>query len=49
MGKLLGLKVGMRHERVVAEWCEEAIEALSMLTGRGNVVPLDEGKCDTGG
>ena len=49
MGKLLGLKVGMRHERVVAEWCEEAIEALSMLTGRGNVVPLDEGKCDTSG
>jgi len=44
VGKLLGLKVGLRHERVVAEWCEEAIEALSALAHRGNVVPLDEAK-----
>jgi DNA-binding PadR family transcriptional regulator len=41
IGKLLGLKVGLRHERVVAEWCEEAIEALSALAGKGNVVPLE--------
>jgi DNA-binding PadR family transcriptional regulator len=39
-GKLLTLKLGLRHERMVAEWCEEAIEALSALAARGNVVPL---------
>ena len=35
IGKLLSLKVGMRHERAVAEWCEEAIEALSALRRQG--------------
>jgi DNA-binding PadR family transcriptional regulator len=44
-GKLLSLKLGMRHERMVAEWCEEAIDTLSALAGKGNiegnVVPLD--------
>ena len=33
-GKLLGLRIGLRHERTVADWCEEAIDALSALTGR---------------
>jgi DNA-binding PadR family transcriptional regulator len=37
-GKLLGLRIGLRHERIVAEWCEEALEALSALTNPGNVV-----------
>jgi len=41
VGKLLSLKVGMRHERAVAEWCEEAIDALSALANKGNVVPLE--------
>ena len=27
-GKLLGLRIGLRHERTVADWCEEAIDAL---------------------
>ena len=31
-GKLLGLRIGLRHERTVAEWCEEAIEALSAIS-----------------
>ncbi len=43
-GKLLGLRIGLRHERLVAEWCEEALEALSAAAGQTNVVPLDEGK-----
>ena len=43
-GKLLGLRIGLRHERTVAEWCEEAIETLSAL-GRPAGVPLIE---DTG-
>ena len=41
IGKLLSLKVGMRHERAAAQWCEEAIEALSALAGKSNVVPLE--------
>jgi DNA-binding PadR family transcriptional regulator len=31
-GKLLGLRIGLRHERMVTEWCEEAIDALSAIT-----------------
>jgi hypothetical protein len=27
-GKLLALRLGVRHERVVVEWCEEALHAL---------------------
>jgi len=44
LGKLLSLKLGLRHESMVAEWCEEAIDALSALAHRDNVVPLDDGK-----
>jgi DNA-binding PadR family transcriptional regulator len=33
MGKLLGLRIGLRYERMVAEWCEEAITTLSALKG----------------
>ena len=40
MGKLISLKLGLQHERMVAEWCEEAIDTLSALTGKANVVPL---------
>src|SRR6187200_545429 len=46
VGKLLGLRIGLSHERAVAEWCEEAIEALSALTAgaaRTNVVPSEAG------
>src|SRR5271168_2797536 len=39
-GKLLGLRIGLRHERTVAEWCEEAINALSAISNRTNVLPL---------
>jgi len=42
-GKLLGLRIGLRHERMVAEWCEEAIEALSAISGRTGIVALDGG------
>ena len=41
MGKLISLRLGLRHERMVAEWCEEAIAALSALAGTPNVVPLE--------
>ena len=45
-GKLLNLKLGLRHERMVAEWCEEAIDTLSALAGKGNVVALEDIKRD---
>jgi DNA-binding PadR family transcriptional regulator len=48
LGKLLILKLGMRHEKMVTEWYEEAIEALSALSLRDNVVPLDETTRETG-
>jgi DNA-binding PadR family transcriptional regulator len=41
MGKLLNLRIGLRHERMVAEWCEEAITALSMISSATSVVLLD--------
>ncbi len=49
LGKLLILKLGMRHEKMVTEWYEEAIEALSALSHRDNVVQLDDSKSETGG
>src|SRR5581483_8211578 len=43
MGKLLNLRIGLRHEKMVAEWCEEAITALSALAGASGVVQLEPG------
>jgi DNA-binding PadR family transcriptional regulator len=39
LGKLLSLRLGLRHERMVTEWCEEAITALSDLTGASAAAP----------
>jgi DNA-binding PadR family transcriptional regulator len=39
LGKLLSLRLGLRHERMVTEWCEEAITALSDLTGASAATP----------
>ena len=41
LGKLLALRLGVRHERAVVEWCEEALEALP--AGTNNVPPTDSG------
>jgi DNA-binding PadR family transcriptional regulator len=49
MGKLLSLRLGLRHERMVAEWCEEAVTALSALSGKTAVVPLASGKRESSG
>jgi len=48
-GKLLLLRMGLRHERVVSEWCEEALDALSAVSNRTNVLPLDENPCESNG
>ena len=49
LGKMLSLRLGMRHERVVVEWCEEALDALSAISQRGKVLPLDDGKRESNG
>ena len=52
LGKLLILRIGMSHERAVAEWCEEAIEALSALSSGAswpNVVPIEDITREKGG
>jgi DNA-binding PadR family transcriptional regulator len=48
-GKLLGLRIGLRYERTVAEWCEEAIDALSAIARGSNVRPLEEGRRENNG
>ena len=48
-GKLLLLRMGLRHERVASEWCEEALDALSAVSNRTNVLPLDENPCESNG
>jgi DNA-binding PadR family transcriptional regulator len=49
MGRLLCLRIGLRHERMVAEWCEEAITALSALSGAAPIVPPAGDKRDSAG
>jgi DNA-binding PadR family transcriptional regulator len=48
LGNLLLLQLGARHEQMVADFCEEALQALSAMSSMdkatGTVVPLDEGK-----
>lgn len=39
-GKLLGLRIGLRYERAVAEWCEEALHAMSAGAGGKNITPI---------
>jgi hypothetical protein len=36
-GKLLGLRLGLRHERAVVEWCEEALQTLTCETGGADI------------
>jgi DNA-binding PadR family transcriptional regulator len=49
MGKLLGLRIGRKHERMVAEWCEEAISALSAMSASDGLVPFDTGTRERAG
>jgi len=44
LGNLLLLQLGARHEQMVADFCEEALEALSAMSGKGTVVLLEDGK-----
>jgi DNA-binding PadR family transcriptional regulator len=49
MGKLLNLRIGLRHEKMVAEWCEEAITALSTISSTSKVLPLASGARESTG
>ena len=49
MGKLLLLRMGLRHERNVADWCEEALDMLSALSHGTNVVPIGDGQRENNG
>jgi DNA-binding PadR family transcriptional regulator len=40
-GKLLCLRMGLRYERAVTEWCEEALGTLSGEAGGAMVTPID--------
>ncbi|MBR0950491.1 PadR family transcriptional regulator [Bradyrhizobium canariense] len=44
LGNLLLLQLGARHEQMVADFCEEALEALSAMSAKGTVVLLEDGK-----
>ena len=48
IGNLLLLRLGARHEQMVADFCEEALQALEADSGKANVVPLDDGKREKG-
>lgn len=39
-GRLLLLRMGLRHERAVAEWCEDALQTLSGMPSAVNVTPI---------
>jgi DNA-binding PadR family transcriptional regulator len=49
VGKLLGLRIGLRYESAVAEWCEEAIEALSASADAASVTPIKGGQRENKG
>ena len=42
-GKLLALHLGLRHERAVVEWCEEALQTLQPGSDGNNVTPIGDG------
>ena len=46
IGKLLSLRMGLRYQRAVAEWCEEALDTLSSGTGGATVTPIMGGQRD---
>lgn len=49
VGKLLGLRMGLRHERAVVEWCEEALETLSAEADGATVASITGSQRDIKG
>jgi len=48
-GKLLCLRMGLRYERAVAEWCEEALDTLSATAHGTSVTPIDASQREENG
>jgi DNA-binding PadR family transcriptional regulator len=48
-GKLLGLHIGLRYERTVAEWCEEALATLSAGANGTAVTPINGSQRENNG
>jgi DNA-binding PadR family transcriptional regulator len=48
-GKLLLLQMGLRHERGVVEWCEDALRTLPAGSNTASVTPLDGNQREIGG
>lgn len=46
-GKLLALHLGLRHERAVVEWCEEALQTLQPAAGGIGVTVIGENRRET--
>jgi len=49
IGKLLGLRLGLRHERAVVEWCEEALHTLAGVAVGANVTPINANQRENNG
>lgn len=41
-GKLMTLRMGLRYERTLSEWCEEALETIAALVADGTIPPPEE-------
>jgi DNA-binding PadR family transcriptional regulator len=48
-GKRLGLRMGLRYERAVVEWCEEALETLSTAVNGSTVTPINGSQRENNG
>src|SRR5262245_52774019 len=48
-GRLLLLRMGLRYERAVSEWCEEALQTLSEGIDMTNVTPINGSKREMSG
>jgi DNA-binding PadR family transcriptional regulator len=48
-GKLLGLRMGLRYERAVVEWCEEALDTLSNGTKGTGVSRINSSRREDNG
>jgi len=51
LGKLLVLRMGLRYERAVAEWCEEALETLpaGTSTSAASFTPINDSQRENNG
>jgi DNA-binding PadR family transcriptional regulator len=48
-GKLLALRLGLRHETAVVQWCEEALQTLTSCVTGAKVTPLGDGQRENKG